>query len=156
MAIVFIGIGSNMGDRQANCLRAVDLLGEHGLEVSKISSLYETEPWGPAKQRMFINAALKAVTGLSPADLLAALKKIEKDMGREETEKWGPRIIDLDILFYDNVVIKEAGLEIPHPLLHKRGFVLLPLAEIAPDKRHPATGITVKQLMEGLRDHENA
>jgi 2-amino-4-hydroxy-6-hydroxymethyldihydropteridine diphosphokinase len=156
MAIVFIGIGSNMGDRQANCLRAVDLLGAHGLEVRKVSSLYETEPWGLAKQRMFINAALEAVTGLSPADLLAKLKVIEKDMGREKTEKWGPRIIDLDILFYDNVVIKEAGLEIPHPLLHKRGFVLLPLAEIAPDKRHPATGITVMQLKEGLRDHENA
>lgn len=155
-AITHIGIGSNMGDRRANCLKAVDLLRERGLVIRKVSSLYETEPWGLTDQPLFINAALEAETGLSPIDLLALLKATEEAMGRVETVKWGPRLIDLDLLFYEDTIISGAGLEIPHPLLSRRDFVLTPLTEIAPDKQDPLTGKTVMQMKEELREHEDA
>ncbi len=152
MATVHIGIGSNMGDRKANCMHAVKFMDESGFVVTKESSLYETEPWGMKEQPQFINMAVIAETDLTPEGALAALKSIEKKMGRQETPRWGPRSIDLDILFYDDRIITEKFLCIPHPLLHQREFVLLPLSEIAPDKWHPVLKKTVRHLREELRN----
>ena len=152
MVTVYIGIGSNMGDRRANCVHAVKLMNESGIIVTKESSLYETEPWGMQEQPLFINMAIIAETDLSPESALAALKCIEKKMGRQEAVRWGPRCIDLDILFYDDRNINEKDLCIPHPLLQQREFVLLPLSEIAPDKWHPVLKKTVRHLREELRD----
>jgi 2-amino-4-hydroxy-6-hydroxymethyldihydropteridine diphosphokinase len=148
---VFISIGSNMGDRQANCKNAIGRLKDKGIFVGKVSSMYETKPWGMENQADFINMAAEAETSLSPTELLKALKEIEKEMGRQESIKWGPRIIDLDILFYDDAVIDAEYLHIPHQLLHKRDFVLMPLSEIAPDKMHPVLKKTVRQLKDELR-----
>lgn len=152
MALVYIGLGSNVGDRKANCRRAIEGLNSKGIVVMKISSLYETKPWGLKEQPDFINMAAEVETGLPPEELLAAVKDIEKDMGRDSTVKWGPRIIDLDILFYDDIVVNINHLRIPHPLLHERDFVLAPLSEIAPDKVHPVLKKTVRQLKEELKD----
>lgn len=150
MAIVYIGIGSNIGDREANCLNAIERLKDKGIAVKKVSSVYETEPWGLKEQPRFINIAVEVETRLSTEELLNTLKAIEKEMGREESVKWGPRIIDLDILFYDDIVIDMEHLQVPHPLLHERDFILFPLSEIAPDKVHPVLKKTVAQLMEEL------
>jgi len=141
-----------MGDKRANCLRAVGLMSSSGIVVTKKSSLYETEPWGLKEQPLFMNMAVAAETDMPPESLLAALKDIEKKMGRLETTRWGPRCIDLDILFYDNIIFTEKDLCIPHPLLHQREFVLLPLSEIAPDKWHPVLKKTVRQLREELHN----
>ena len=150
MSIVYIGIGSNLGNRQDNCLEAISLLQSSGLTVAGRSSMYETEPWGNTEQPAFINMAIEAETSLQPSELLVLLKQTEAAMGRKPAAKWGPRIIDLDILFYDDLVICTAGLVIPHPLLHKRGFVLTPLAEIAPEKLHPVLLKKISDLL--LRD----
>lgn len=152
MATVYIGIGSNIGDRRTNCINAVKLMNESGIVVTKESSVYETQPWGMKEQPLFINMAVIAETDLSPESALAALKCIEKEMGREESSRWGPRRIDLDILFYDDRIITEKDLCIPHPLLQQREFVLLPLFEIAPDKWHPVLKKTVRRLREELCD----
>lgn len=148
--IVHIGIGSNLGERVANCLKAIDLLREKGLIIKKLSSFYETKPWGFAEQPYFINAAIEAETSLLPDELLAVLKNIEKGMGRIDNIQWGPRIIDLDILFYGDEVVETESLNIPHPLLQERAFVLIPLEEICPDKIHPIIKKTVRQLKEDL------
>lgn len=150
MAVIYIGIGSNIGDRQANCESAMERLKSRGIIIKKASSLYEIEPWGLKEQPKFINMVIEAVAGLSPEDLLIVLKDIEKEMGRQEIIKWGPRIIDLDILFYDDAVIHMEHLQIPHPLLHKRDFVLSPLCEIAPEKMHPILKKPIRQLKEEL------
>ncbi len=131
-------------------------MNSRGISVRKASSLYETRPWGVKEQPAFINMAVEAETGLSPEELLAAAKGIEKEMGRADTFKWGPRIIDLDILFYDDIVINRKHLQIPHPLLQERRFVLAPLSEISPDKVHPALKKTVRQLKEELKDGQDA
>jgi 2-amino-4-hydroxy-6-hydroxymethyldihydropteridine diphosphokinase len=140
-----------MGNRQAHCMDAVKRLKDKGIVIKKVSSMYETKPWGLEEQPDFINMAVEAETGLSPEELLKTLKGVEKEMGRKETIKWGPRIIDLDILFYDDAVINMEHLQIPHPLLHKRDFVVLPLSEIAPDKVHPVLKKNIRQLKEELR-----
>jgi 2-amino-4-hydroxy-6-hydroxymethyldihydropteridine diphosphokinase len=150
MAIVYIGIGSNVGNRESNCRMAIERLNEKGIEVKKTSSMYETEPWGFKDQPKFINMVIEAETRLEPERLLIVLKDIEKEMGRKETVKWGPRIIDLDILFYNDKIINQDELQIPHPYLHKRDFVLVPLSEIAPNKTHPILKKTIKELMEEL------
>jgi len=151
VAIVHIGIGSNLGDRLENCQKALELLGVKGGTIRKLSSFYETEPWGVEDQPNFLNAAAEVETFLQAHELLAILKDIEKVIGRVKTIQWGPRIIDLDILFYGDEVIDSDQLKIPHPLLHERDFVLNPLMEICPDKIHPLKGKTIKQLKEALK-----
>jgi 2-amino-4-hydroxy-6-hydroxymethyldihydropteridine diphosphokinase len=126
------------------------MLADNGIRVLRQSSLIETEPWGVIDQPRFINLAIEAETIFSPEQLLILLKGVEKDMGREGAVRWGPRVIDLDILFYDDLVIDRAELKIPHPHLHERMFVLKPLSEIAPDKVHPVIGKTVRELFESL------
>lgn len=150
MAIVHIGIGSNLGNRQENCREAVRQLGLRGVKVVKESAMIETEPWGVADQPRFINMAVEAETGLAPENLLTALKEIEAAMGRTDAVRWGPRIIDLDILFYDDLAVDTAELKIPHPYLHERDFVLIPLAEIAPEKIHPVLRKSVRRLCSDL------
>lgn len=150
MATVYIGIGSNLGDRKANCTRAIELLKASGIVITKESSMYETEPWGVKEQPDFINMAVKAVAVLKPKELLDVLKAIEKKMGRIPAERFGPRIIDLDILLYDSLVVDEPDLKIPHPLMHEREFVLRPLSEIAPEVVHPALKKTVLRLLKEL------
>ena len=147
MSIAYIGIGSNVGNRRYHCLKAVELLEQSGQTVSKISSLYETEPWGVKDQPPFINMAVEIETGFPPKKLLALLKKIEKKMGRKKTVRWGPRVIDLDILFYDDLTLNDNDLVIPHPFMHTRAFVLEPLSEIAPDKVHPVLRKKVASLL---------
>jgi len=136
MSIAYIGIGSNLGNREENCKKAIRLMAESGIAIKKESSMYETEPWGVKDQPKFINMAVEVETDKNPEELLRILKKIEEDIGRIETSKWGPRIIDLDILLYDDIVLDTPDLKIPHPLMFGRDFVLKPLAEIAPDKIH--------------------
>ncbi len=150
-SIAYIGIGSNLGNREDNCKEAIRLLKENGIVVKKQSSMYETEPWGVKDQPKFINMAIEIETDKKPEELLSVLKNIEKQIGRTETIKWGPRIIDLDILLYDDLILDLPELKIPHPLMHERDFVLKPLSEIAPDKRHPVIGKTVKEMYEVVR-----
>ena len=150
MAIAYIGIGSNLGNRQENCLRAIELLQKKGIIVTKRSSLYETEPWGVKDQPRFINMAVEIDTSLKPKELLKILKNIEKELGREKSSKWGPRIIDLDILLFDDIILNEDNLKIPHPLMQERDFVLRPLCEIAPDIYHPLLKMRMYELMQKI------
>ncbi|MGD0885037.1 MAG: 2-amino-4-hydroxy-6-hydroxymethyldihydropteridine diphosphokinase [Thermodesulfovibrionales bacterium] len=151
MCVAYIGIGSNLGNREKNILRAVAVLSEAGIVIKERSSLHETEPWGIKDQPKFLNMVLEGETDKEPAQLLEMLKKIERAIGREDTYRWGPRIIDLDILFYDDLVINEPSLQIPHPHLHERAFVLKPLSEIAPEKIHPVFKKSVRELLSELR-----
>jgi 2-amino-4-hydroxy-6-hydroxymethyldihydropteridine diphosphokinase len=150
MSIVYIGIGSNLGDRKANCMRAIELLAGKGIVVRKESSLYETDPWGDKNQPKFINMAIEIETELKPQDLLGILAGIEKEFGRKKSCKWGPRIIDLDILLYNSITIDQDDLKIPHPFMHERDFVLKPLYEIAPDVKHPVLNLSTGELLQKL------
>ena len=151
MSVAYIGIGSNLGNRQENCLRAIELLQKKGIIVKKRSSLYETEPWGVKDQPLFLNMAIEVETKLNPEALLRILKDVEKEVGRKESTKWGSRIIDLDILLIDNIVLNKDNLKIPHPLMHKRDFVLLPLCEIAPDIKHPLLKVSIIELCNSYK-----
>ena len=131
----FVGLGSNVGDREGTIARAVELLSDAtGVEVVAVSQLRETEPWGPVEQPPYLNGAIELETELPPRALLDVLLAVEQALGRDRTgERWGPRTIDLDLLIYDDVVVDEPGLTVPHPRLHERRFALEPLAELAPD-----------------------
>jgi len=155
--IAYIGIGANLGDRRANCKAAVRMLETSGLvRITACSGWYETEPLVPngtdsTRVNKFINGAVKIETALGPKELLGLLKKIETSLGRDlSAQKWASRRIDLDILFYDDVVMSADELTIPHPELHKRLFVLEPLCDIAPAFIHPVIGKTVAVLKEEL------
>lgn len=151
--VSFVGVGSNLGNPIGNCLRAVELISSLGeVEVIRRSSLYRTEPSGFSEQDPFINCVIEARTTLSAHFFLKSLQQIENDMGRIRAERWGPRTIDLDILLYGQKIISDKALLIPHPELHKRRFVLVPLCEIATDFIHPAFGVSVKELLDGLDD----
>lgn len=155
MAISYIGLGSNLGSRESNCFQTIELIKSSLGTIEAISSLYETKPWGVVEQPDFINMALKLVTSLEPFALLRQLKEIEKAIGRTKTFRWGPRVIDLDILFYDNLIIKTSELEIPHPGIPVRLFVLRPMIEIAPEFVHPYLKKTIKELYEEAIYHES-
>jgi 2-amino-4-hydroxy-6-hydroxymethyldihydropteridine diphosphokinase len=150
----FIGIGSNLGDRKANFLEAIDRIQKiTGTRIVKQSSLYESEPLGDAKT-WFVNAVVELETECSSDDLLRRLKQIETTMGRKRVrgKRWGSRIIDLDILFFDNEIINKRTLKVPHPELHNRRFVLAPLSELAPQLIHPKLSVSVSELLAGVRD----
>jgi 2-amino-4-hydroxy-6-hydroxymethyldihydropteridine diphosphokinase len=150
MSIAYISIGSNLGKTEENCKRAINLLIIKGLTILKQSSMIETEPWGVEDQPLFINMAVSVETDLPPEKLLNLLKEIETGLGRTETFRWGPRIIDLDILFYDDLVMEEPDLSIPHRYIKDRDFVLRPLAEIAPDLVHPVLKKSIQELLDEL------
>jgi len=150
-ATVYLSLGSNLGNRFLNLARAIEKLDrQDGVKVLSRSSCYETDPVGHEEQPDFINMAVKIESLMPPDRLLNKIKEIEKSLGRAETFRWGPRIIDIDILLYENEVISTPDLEIPHPMMHERAFVLLPLSEIAADARHPASGKNVKEMIEGM------
>lgn len=147
----YIALGSNMGEKKRHLDKAVEALNEtRGCRVERVSSYIETPPYGVIDQDMFLNACLQLSTLLSPRELLTRLHEIEKMAGRERKIHWGPRTLDLDIIFYDDLVCQEEDLCIPHVEMHKRTFVLQPLHEIAPYKRHPVYGQTVREMLEAL------
>ncbi len=146
---VYLSLGSNLGDRVANLEAAIDRLRAIG-EVVRVSSFYETEPVEFTAQPWFLNCVVKLETDKTPKQLLAAIVRIEREMGRRRTQKKGPRLIDLDILLFGTSVIKSQGLTVPHPAMHERRFVLEPLAEIAPAVRHPVLEHTARELWEAL------
>ena len=150
MSTVYIGIGSNLGNREENCRNAIKLLIESGIKVTKLSSKLETDPWGVVDQPKFINMAIKAETDQEPPALLHILENIETELGRRSEIRWGPRVIDLDILLYNTRIIKTPNLEIPHPGMQDRDFVLKPLAEIAPDVQHPVFGESIRGLIHNF------
>lgn len=143
---VFIALGSNLGDKNKNIDEALKRLKDNGIKILKLSSIIETEPYGYKDQDKFLNAVCLIETELAPHELLNMLLQIEREMGRVRTIKWGPRVIDLDIIFYDDLIINDENLIIPHPDAHNRIFVMGPLSEIAPDFVHPVLNKTVKEI----------
>jgi len=154
MAKLYLGLGSNIGDRRKNITDATLLCGTLIGTLEQLSSLYDTEPWGFDSPNRFLNAAIRLDTDKEPGLCLAMVKAIEQEMGRvyPATTGYADRIIDIDILLYDDLVIAEEKLIIPHPFMADREFVLMPLVEIAPELKHPVTGIPIKELLYLIRN----
>jgi len=148
MKIAYLSLGSNMGDRKQHLDTALAKLAAPDLHVTRVSSIYETEPVGLTAQRWFLNLAAEIETDLFPMQLLTRVNKIERELGRVRTVRNGPRTLDIDILLYGKAVVRTVKLEIPHPRMAERRFVLAPLAELAPDLRHPVTHQTIRAMLE--------
>jgi 2-amino-4-hydroxy-6-hydroxymethyldihydropteridine diphosphokinase len=148
---VFLGLGSNQGDRRENLARALQLLGKE-ITIVRTSSIYETEPVGYLDQDWFLNAVCQAQTDRGPRDLLELANRVEQALGRVRDIHWGPRTLDVDILLYGDRIVDEPDLQIPHPRLAERGFVLTPLSELAGELIHPTLGLTIAELRYRLAD----
>jgi len=142
---IYLSLGSNLGNRASNLKEAVSSLPPQ-ITVKKRSNVYETPPWGYTEQDNFLNQVIMATTYLEPEPLLKHIKRLEVALGRKTTFRYGPRLIDIDILFYDDLVLDTPSLVIPHPHLHERGFVLLPMMDIAPDLMHPVQKKSIREL----------
>lgn len=158
MAIVYLSLGSNIGDRVGYVQQATSLLGAcENINIVSTSSFYETEPWGMESENWFVNAVIQITTTLEPEQLLAECQRIENQLGRKRTDKnveYSDRTIDIDIIFYDNIIINTPTLTIPHKHFHRRVFMLIPMLEIAPDFVHPFFGKTVENLYEAIDEPE--
>ena len=159
MTLVYLCIGSNMGDKVNFIHQAASLLANsENIKLVRASTLYESEPWGEKNQPWFVNAALEVKTTLSPQEFLKKIQEIEVKLGRvrdENTQKWGPRKIDIDIIFWGNEIINEENLKVPHPYAHKRAFVLVPLLELIPDFIHPVLKKTLLDIHSELNEPED-
>ncbi len=153
VATIYLALGSNLGDREKNLHQALAQIRSF-VEITRVSSIYETEPWGVREQPWFLNLVCAGTTVLSPVDVLRRAKKIEYEMGRIEGLRFGPRPIDIDILIYDRLIELSPALTIPHPRLHERAFVLVPLAEIAPNLLHPRLRVPIRALLTQLTPGE--
>ncbi len=151
MKRVYLSLGSNLGDREPALRQAVAALGPAGIRVLRVSSVYESEPVDVRDQPWFLNVVVEAETDLFPRQLLARTQSIERKMGRVRTRPKGPRTIDIDMLLYGDAVIDSTDLAVPHPRMGERRFVLEPLAELAPDLRHPVTRATVREMLASVK-----
>ena len=148
MKKVFLGIGTNLGEREENLGKAIINIGDNIGKVVRVSSVYETEPWGFTAEDNFLNMVAEVETILTPSGLLGAILMIESQLGRARgEEQYSSRLIDIDILFYEDLILDEISLKIPHPLLHNRKFVLVPFSEIAPDHMHPVLKKNISALL---------
>lgn len=153
--IAYLGLGTNLGDRQANLREALRLLTQGpGLRLLHCSQVYETEPWGVTEQPRFLNCVAEVEASLEPEPLLARCKEVEERLGRVPGPRWGPRLIDVDILLYGDEVVELPDLEIPHPRLHLRAFALVPLAELAPSAVHPVLGRNIGELAQAVEGRD--
>jgi 2-amino-4-hydroxy-6-hydroxymethyldihydropteridine diphosphokinase len=156
--MLYLSLGTNLGDRRANLSRALEgLEGTGMMTITAVSPIYETRPWGPIQEQPnFYNLCLAGTTPHPPLDFLSASKALEEAIGRVDNTRWGPRLIDIDLLLYDELQLTTPRLTLPHPQLHQRAFVLAPLADIAPELHHPTTGQTIQTLLNALPPAEVA
>ena len=152
--IAYVGLGSNVGNKIANCARALTELSSPDISIQRVSSLYKTDPVGYVDQERFVNGVVEVCTELSIRSLLERVKIIEKNMGRKTGVRWGPRVIDLDILLYGSEVCESEDLVIPHPRLHERRFVLVPLVELVPEFMHPGLNKTMRELLAAVGNNQ--